>query len=92
MPRRGTARHPLLVTMETRHCPITSNRLSPRSSPCGSSPDAPPASGGSSRLLLGNGAYDGVMAKLTELQQGFEAWEAVSRSADYPKDAADPAT
>ena len=40
------------------------------------------------RLLLGNQAYDGAMAKLAELKGGFAAWEAVSRGADYPKDEA----
>ena len=40
------------------------------------------------RLLLGNQAYDGAMTKLAELKGGFEAWEAVSRGADYPKDEA----
>ena len=40
------------------------------------------------RLLLGNQAYDGAMAKLTDLRQDFEAWEAVSRSADFPHDEA----
>ena len=40
------------------------------------------------RLLLGNQAYDGAMAKLAELKGVFEAWEAVSRGADFPKDEA----
>jgi len=40
------------------------------------------------RLLLGNKAYDGALAKLVELKGGFEAWEAVSRGADFPKDEA----
>lgn len=40
------------------------------------------------RLLLGNQAYDGAMAKLGELKSGFEALEAVSRGADFPKDEA----
>ena len=35
------------------------------------------------RLLLGNDAYDGAMAKLEELRKEFTAWEAVSRGADY---------
>ena len=39
-------------------------------------------------LLLGNAAFDGAMAKLTELRHDFEAWEAISRGADFPKDAA----
>jgi len=39
-------------------------------------------------LLLGNQAYDGAMAKLAELKHDFEAWETVSRGADYPKDEA----
>ena len=41
------------------------------------------------RLLLGNDAYDGAMAKLDELRQQFMAWEEVSRGADFP--AATPA-
>ena len=36
-------------------------------------------------LLLGNDAYDGAMAKLTELRQDFSAGEAVARGADFPK-------
>ena len=36
------------------------------------------------RLLLGNNAYEGAMAKLTELQRDFTQWEAVSRGADFP--------
>ena len=36
------------------------------------------------RLLLGNAAYDGAMDKLAELTSEFAAWEAVSRSADFP--------
>jgi len=36
------------------------------------------------RLLLGNNAYEGAMAKLTELQRAFTQWEAVSRGADFP--------
>ncbi|MGI4954030.1 MAG: oxidoreductase [Janthinobacterium lividum] len=39
-------------------------------------------------LLLGNQAYDGAMAKIAELKQDFEAWEAVSRGADFPTDQA----
>ena len=39
-------------------------------------------------LLLGNAAFDGAIAKLTELRHDFEAWEAISRGADFPKDAA----
>lgn len=37
------------------------------------------------RLLLGNAAYDGAMAKLTDLAKNFTAWESVSRGADFPK-------
>ena len=37
------------------------------------------------RLLLGNDAYDGAMAKLDELRQEFTAGEAVARGADFPK-------
>ena len=40
------------------------------------------------RLLLGNGAYDTAMAKLATLTQDFQAWEAVSRGADFPQAAA----
>jgi NAD(P)-dependent dehydrogenase (short-subunit alcohol dehydrogenase family) len=35
-------------------------------------------------LLLGNAAYDGAMATLSELRRDFEPWEAVSRGADFP--------
>lgn len=35
-------------------------------------------------LLLGNNAYDVALAQLDELRQGFSAWEALSRSADFP--------
>ena len=35
-------------------------------------------------LLLGNDAYDGAMAKLSELRKDFSKWEAVSRGADFP--------
>jgi NADP-dependent 3-hydroxy acid dehydrogenase YdfG len=35
-------------------------------------------------LLLGNEAYDGAIATLAELRGTFEAWEAVSRGADFP--------
>lgn len=35
-------------------------------------------------LLLGNDAYDGAMAALGELRSDFEAWEGVSRGADFP--------
>jgi len=35
-------------------------------------------------FLLGNNAYDAAMAQLEELRQGFSAWEALSRSADFP--------
>jgi NAD(P)-dependent dehydrogenase (short-subunit alcohol dehydrogenase family) len=37
------------------------------------------------RLLLGNDAYDGAMAKLDELREEFTAWEEVSRGADFPE-------
>lgn len=37
------------------------------------------------RLLLGNDAYDGAIAKLDELRQEFIDWEAVSRGADFPE-------
>jgi hypothetical protein len=37
------------------------------------------------RLLLGNDAYDGAIAKLDELREEFKAWEAVSRGADFPE-------
>ncbi len=36
------------------------------------------------RLLLGNDAYDGAIAKLDELRAEFVEWEAVSRGADFP--------
>lgn len=36
------------------------------------------------RLLLGNDAYDGAISKLDELKDEFEAWESVSRRADFP--------
>ncbi|MDX1929631.1 MAG: oxidoreductase [Pirellulaceae bacterium] len=36
------------------------------------------------RLLLGNDSYDGAIAKLDELRAEFNAWEAVSRGADFP--------
>jgi NAD(P)-dependent dehydrogenase (short-subunit alcohol dehydrogenase family) len=36
------------------------------------------------RLLLGNLAYDGAMAKLEELRREFTAGEAIARAADYP--------
>lgn len=35
-------------------------------------------------LLLGNAAYDGAMAALTELRTDFETWESISRGADFP--------
>lgn len=35
------------------------------------------------RLLLGNDAYDGAIAKLDELREEFTAWESVSRGADH---------
>ncbi len=37
------------------------------------------------RLLLGNDAYEGAIAKLDELREEFTAWESVSRGADFPK-------
>ena len=37
------------------------------------------------RLLLGNNAYEGAMAKLEELRKEFSAWETISRGADFPK-------
>jgi short-subunit dehydrogenase len=36
------------------------------------------------RLLLGNNAYDGAMAKLEDLRKDFSRWETVSRGADFP--------
>ena len=36
------------------------------------------------RLLLGNDAYDGAVAKLDELREEFTAWESESRGADFP--------
>jgi NADP-dependent 3-hydroxy acid dehydrogenase YdfG len=36
------------------------------------------------RLLLGNAAYDGAMAKLTELRRDITQCETVSRGADFP--------
>jgi hypothetical protein len=36
------------------------------------------------RLLLGNAAYEGAMAKLTELRRDITQCEAVSRAADFP--------
>jgi NAD(P)-dependent dehydrogenase (short-subunit alcohol dehydrogenase family) len=36
------------------------------------------------RLLLGNNAYDGAMAKLEQLRAEFSGREAVSRGADFP--------
>lgn len=36
------------------------------------------------RLLLGNDAYDGAIAKLDELREEFTAWESKSRGADFP--------
>jgi NADP-dependent 3-hydroxy acid dehydrogenase YdfG len=38
------------------------------------------------RLLLGNDAYQGAMAKLEDLRKEFTAWESVSRGADFPAD------
>jgi len=37
------------------------------------------------RLLLGNDAYEGAITKIDELREEFAAWEAISRSADFPK-------
>jgi NAD(P)-dependent dehydrogenase (short-subunit alcohol dehydrogenase family) len=37
------------------------------------------------RLLLGNFAYEGAMAKLEELRREFTAGEAIARAADAPK-------
>lgn len=37
------------------------------------------------RLLLGNDAYDGAMAKLDELRANFTEWEWVSRGPDFPR-------
>ena len=36
-------------------------------------------------LLLGNDAYEGAIAQLTDLRGDFARFEAVSRSADFPK-------
>ena len=38
-------------------------------------------------LLLGNDAYEAATAKLEDLRQEFSTWEAVSRGADFPKEA-----
>jgi len=38
------------------------------------------------RLLLGNDAYNGAISKLDELRKEFNAWEGVSRGADFPKE------
>ena len=37
------------------------------------------------RLLLGNDAYAGAMAKIDDLHPEFAAWETISRSVDFPK-------
>ena len=37
-------------------------------------------------LLLGNNAYEAATAKLEHLRREFSEWEAVSRSADFPKE------
>jgi NAD(P)-dependent dehydrogenase (short-subunit alcohol dehydrogenase family) len=37
------------------------------------------------RLLLGNDAYAGAMAKIDDLHREFSAWETISRGADFPK-------
>ena len=37
------------------------------------------------RLLLGNDAYDGAIAKIDELRADFSEWESVSRGADFPE-------
>ena len=39
-------------------------------------------------LLLGSAAFDGAMAPLGERRVDFETWEKISRSADFPNDAA----
>ncbi len=39
------------------------------------------------RLLLGNAAYDGAVAKLDQLRGDFSDWESVARGADSPEDA-----
>jgi NAD(P)-dependent dehydrogenase (short-subunit alcohol dehydrogenase family) len=39
-------------------------------------------------LLLGNDAYDGAIATVTAQRANFEAWEATSRGADFPAEAA----
>ena len=39
-------------------------------------------------LLLGNAAFDGAVAEVTELKLDFEAWQAFSRGADFPNGAA----
>lgn len=39
------------------------------------------------RLLLGNDAFDGAMAKVDELRTEFAAGEAVARAADFPQPA-----
>jgi NAD(P)-dependent dehydrogenase (short-subunit alcohol dehydrogenase family) len=36
------------------------------------------------RLLLGNEAFDGAIAKLVELREEFTRWESVARGADFP--------
>jgi NAD(P)-dependent dehydrogenase (short-subunit alcohol dehydrogenase family) len=38
------------------------------------------------RLLLGNAAFDGAMAKLDELRQDFKTIETIARGADFPVD------
>jgi hypothetical protein len=48
--------------------------------------DAVESAGAPHRLLLGNDAYDGALAKLAELGKEFAAWEAVSRAADFPNE------
>jgi short-subunit dehydrogenase len=37
------------------------------------------------RLLLGNDAYNGAIAKLDTLRKEFKAWEEVSRGVDFPE-------
>jgi len=37
------------------------------------------------RLLLGNDAFEGAIAKLDELREEFNQWETVSRGADFPE-------
>lgn len=43
------------------------------------------------RLLLGNEAYEGAIAKLDDLRKEFASWEGVSRGADFPIEKEQPA-